>query len=387
MLAFIFICLAVPFCLAVALTALMRRWAPRWGLVDQPAARKVHVTPTPLGGGVAIYLATVLPVAGIQLAVIWLLKQPEIPVWFPSELAPHLPGVLARAGQIWGILAAGGILMAMGLLDDRFGLSWKSRLVVQLLIAIALVSNGVHASVFISLPWVGAILTVLWIVTLINSVNFLDNMDALSSGIGMIASLMFAIIMLTSVGEPRWFVGGCLLLLTGALGGFLVHNWPPAKIFMGDAGSTFLGLMLASMTVLGTFYEDSMGTRHVMLAPLCILAVPLYDFTTVMCIRLMEGRSPFQPDKCHFSHRLVELGLSRKYAVLTVHFATLTTGLGALLLYRVSDWTGAALVVALVLCVLMMIAILEAAARRKSRLEQQSRSQAAASDPSPPASN
>lgn len=367
MLWFVLVCLLVPGIISLILTACMRRWAPAWGLVDQPAARKMHTSPTPLGGGVAIYIATVVPVAAAQLVVSWLLQQPELPGWFPEELAPHLSGVLKKSGQVWGILAAGGLLMAMGLLDDRFGLSWKSRLAVQFLLAIALVSGGVRATVFVDQPWLGMVGTVFWMVLLINALNFLDNMDALCGGIGLIASVMFAWIMLTGVGEPRWFVGGALLLLAGALAGFLVHNRPPAKIFMGDAGSTFVGLMLAAMTVLGTFYDQSLGRPHVMLAPLCVLAVPLYDFTSVMLIRLSEGRSPFQPDKCHFSHRLVELGLTRKYAVLTVHFATLTTGLGALLLYRVPDWNSALLVLALVGCVLMMVAILEAAARRKQR--------------------
>ncbi|MEZ5944995.1 MAG: MraY family glycosyltransferase [Planctomycetaceae bacterium] len=380
MLWFIVVCVCVPFVISVAITAALRRWAVAWGLVDQPAERKVHTTPTPLGGGIAIFLATVIPVAGIQLGVIWLRSLPELPDWFPEELAPHLGGVLTRAGQIWGILAGGGLLVAMGLLDDRFGLSWKARLAIQFLVAIAIVSSGVKATVFVSVPWVGAVLSVFWIVVLINSLNFLDNMDALSSGIGMIAAMMFAAIMLTQVGEPRWFVGGCLLLLFGSLGGFLVHNWPPAAIFMGDAGSTFMGLLLASLTLLGTFYDESLGKPHVMLAPLCILAVPLYDFTSVMLIRLSEGRSPFHPDKCHFSHRLVELGLSRKYAVLTVHFATLTTGLGALLLYQVPNWNSALVVVALVACVLAMVAILETAAIRQTRRAQKAAAAAAASD-------
>jgi UDP-GlcNAc:undecaprenyl-phosphate GlcNAc-1-phosphate transferase len=135
---------------------------------------------------------------------------------------------------------------------------------------------------------------------------------------------------------------------------------------MGDAGSTFIGLMLASLTVAGTFYSPEQSGRHVMLAPLCVLAVPLYDFASVMIIRLREGRSPFHADKCHFSHRLVELGLPRKYAVLTVHLATLTTGLGALLLYRLPDWPAAWLVIALILCVLTIIAILETVGRRRN---------------------
>jgi UDP-GlcNAc:undecaprenyl-phosphate GlcNAc-1-phosphate transferase len=154
-------------------------------------------------------------------------------------------------------------------------------------------------------------------------------------------------------------------VLAGSLAGFLVHNRPPAKIFMGDAGSTFIGLMLAALTVSGTFYDPGQSSRHVMLAPLCILAVPLYDFTSVLLIRIREGRSPFHPDKNHFSHRLVDLGMTKPHAVLTVHFATLTTGLGGLLLYRLQTWIDALLVVAMVLCVLTIIAILEVVGRSR----------------------
>jgi UDP-GlcNAc:undecaprenyl-phosphate GlcNAc-1-phosphate transferase len=136
---------------------------------------------------------------------------------------------------------------------------------------------------------------------------------------------------------------------------------------MGDAGSTFIGLMLACLTILGTFYDPALGKRHVILAPLCILAIPLYDITSVILIRLSEGRSPFEADKKHFSHRLVEMGLSKQQAVLTVHLATLTTGLGGLLLYKVSDWTGATLVVSLVLCLLAIVAILETVGRTNAQ--------------------
>jgi UDP-GlcNAc:undecaprenyl-phosphate GlcNAc-1-phosphate transferase len=366
MLWFVCACLLPAGLISWAGTWLMRRWAPHWGLVDQPAARKVHVTPTPLGGGVAIYAGVVLPLLLAQLAAWQISRQPSPPSWLPSEFAALLPGVLYRSGQLWSILAAGSLLMAMGLLDDRFGLSWRVRLAVQFLLAIGLVAGGVRATVFLSQPWIGMALTVIWIVVLINSLNFLDNMDGLAGGIGLVASLLFAQVMLSYTGEPRWLVGGALLVLAGSIAGFLLHNWPPAKIFMGDAGSTFIGLMLATMTVLGTFYEESATQRHVLLAPLCILAIPLYDFCSVMTIRLLSGHSPFQPDRNHFSHRLTDLGLSRKHAVMTVHFATLTTGLGALLLYEVQDWSGAALVIALELCILVIVAILETTGRKRA---------------------
>jgi UDP-GlcNAc:undecaprenyl-phosphate/decaprenyl-phosphate GlcNAc-1-phosphate transferase len=359
-------CAAPAFCISLAVTAAMRRLAPRWGLIDQPAARKVHTTPTPLGGGIGIVCGFVLPLVAAQLFVLSGNAQSDAPHWLPADWHVHLPGVLQRSKQLWGIVGAGLVLSAMGLIDDRRGLPWKLRLAVQFVLAAGLCSLGVRASVFTEYAWVGWVVTIVWIVVLINAFNFLDNMDALTGGIGLIASSLFAAVMLTSQAEPRWLVGGCLVVLAGSLAGFLVHNRPPARIFMGDAGSTFVGLMLAALTLSGTFYEPGQGSRHVILAPLCILAVPLYDFTSVLLIRLKEGRSPFQADKNHFSHRLVDLGMSKPYAVMTVHLATLTTGLAGLLLYRVSTWTDALVVIALVLCVLTIIAILETAGRRNS---------------------
>jgi UDP-GlcNAc:undecaprenyl-phosphate GlcNAc-1-phosphate transferase len=356
-------CVAPAFLISFTVTALMRRWAPRWGFVDRPAARKVHAVPTPLGGGIGIVCGFIATIALVHVTVYLLSRRPAPPSWLPPEIAPHLPGVLSRVGQIWALIAAGVLLAAVGFLDDYRGLSWSSRLAVHTGLAAALVFGGIRATVFISQPWIGMLLTALWIVVLINSFNFLDNMDALSAGTGLIASLMFAAIMMLLTPQPRWFVGGCLLALAGSLVGFLYHNRPPAKIFMGDAGSTFIGLMLASLTILGTFYDFRLNQPHVMLAPLCVLALPLYDITSVILIRLSEGRSPFQPDKKHFSHRLVELGLTKPQAVLTVHLVTLTTGIGGLLLYRVDGWSGALLVVGLILCLLAIVAILETAGR------------------------
>ncbi|MBD3673889.1 MAG: undecaprenyl/decaprenyl-phosphate alpha-N-acetylglucosaminyl 1-phosphate transferase [Planctomycetaceae bacterium] len=362
MLFFVLACFVPAFVIAVISTGIMRRVAPKVGLIDRPAARKVHVTPTPMGGGIGIWLAVIVTVALGQLVVWWLLRQPELPVWMPEIVRPYLPGVLNRSGRLWLILGCGTVLFAMGLLDDKYNLPWKPRMGIQFLIALTLVLVGdIRATLFAPAPALGAALSVIWIVVLINSFNFLDNMDALSAGIGLIAALIFAFVMLTGTMVPRWLVAGLLLILAGSLAGFLVHNRPPAKIFMGDSGSQFLGMMMGTLTLLGTFYDESTASRHVILAPLCVLAIPLYDTCSVVLIRLAQGRSPFHPDKSHFSHRLTALGLSKPKAVLTVHLATLTTGLGGVLLYRVPDWTSAILIVALILCVLSIVAILEAA--------------------------
>jgi UDP-GlcNAc:undecaprenyl-phosphate/decaprenyl-phosphate GlcNAc-1-phosphate transferase len=366
MLFFVLGCVAPAFLLSFGGTFMVRRFAPMWGLVDQPGKRKVHTEPKPLGGGIAIWLGVVVPVLVIQIAAYLLTRTDAVPGWIPERVAIHLDGVLYRSGQMWAVLGAGTVLAVMGLWDDSKNLPWLPRLVVQLGLAFGLVFCGVRATVFVPAPWIGAVVSAVWIVVLVNAFNFLDNMDGLSSGIALVASIVFAVIMLTVSNEPHWLVGGVMLVLAGSLLGFLCHNWPPAKIFMGDSGSYFIGLLLACLTVLGTFYESGHSGRHVILAPLFVLAIPLYDFSSVMLIRLREGRSPFHPDKSHFSHRLVELGLSPRNAVLTIHLATLTTGLGGILLFQLSDWSGAFLVVALIACVLAIVAILETVGRRSN---------------------
>lgn len=375
MLSFVLACVGPAFLLALTLTALVRRWAPRWGLVDRPGPRKVHETVTPLGGGIAIWLAVVIPLAAGSVVACGCVS----PLALDRFLAPEIVADLNieqfthRLALLWSILGAATLLAMVGLIDDCRNLAWWPRLAVQLLVAVGLVAAGVRVTLFLPWPWIGAALTVLWFLVLVNAFNFLDNMDGLSAGIALIATILFASILLAGTPQPHWLVAAVLLVLAGALAGFLCHNRPPAKIFMGDAGSYFVGLLLAALTVAGTFYESHTGSaagssgRHVILAPLFILAVPLYDFCSVMLIRLRRRQSPFQADKNHFSHRLVDLGMSQRDAVLTIYLATLMTGLGGLLLYRVDGWPGAFLLLGLIFCVLALIAILETIGRRAVR--------------------
>lgn len=358
-------CLLSAFWVSFIATGLMRFVSPRIGLIDKPAARKVHLVPTPLGGGVGIWLGVVIPLVAVQL-LIWAWRKAP-PEWLPLELSQHLAGANLRARELWGIIAAASLLAVTGLIDDFRPLSWRLRMGLQFGVSIAIVLSGVRATIFVGNPLIGSVISVIWFVVLVNSFNFLDNMDGLSGGIALIVSLMFAVMMLTKPGDPHWFVAGVFLIVSGSLIGFLCHNWSPARIFMGDAGSYFLGFTIACMTLLGTFYTPADHNRHVILAPLCVLAVPLYDITSVVLIRIMEGRSPFQPDKRHFSHRLVALGLTKVQAVLTVQLTTLTTGLLGLTLYAVSTWNAAVVVVACVGCVLLLIAILESAPRANSQ--------------------
>lgn len=351
-----------------SVTALMRRVAPKIGLMDVPASRKVHQKITPLGGGVGIYAGVIAPLSiGLLVACLgrelipteWLMP---LLSWLSLEPEQFFDGIRTRTGLLGRILLAGTCLFVVGLVDDWKNLSWLLRLVVQFVLAAWLVASGIKLSLFLSVPGLIEVITVFWILMLINAFNFLDNMDGLSGGIGLISASMFVMLMLTHPTEPRWLVAGLLLTLVGSLLGFLWHNWHPARIFMGDAGSTFLGLVMATSTILGTYYTPQEERTWMVLAPLCILAVPLYDFSSVILIRLWEGRSPFQPDKKHFSHRLVTLGLKPWQAVLTIHLTTLLTGLAGILLFHAESWFLAAVALALTLGVLLLIAILESAA-------------------------
>lgn len=358
------------FMVAFLTTFVIRRLANHWGLVDQPNHRKVHATPVPLGGGIAIAIGVVLPFA-IGSALLLLVDDASLEKLIPGFALPHLGGLRERLGGLWIMLGGALVLMMLGLIDDRRGLDWRVRLFVQFAVATACVaSQGWQLTAFISVPKLGSIisisLSVIWIVALINSFNMLDNMDGLSAGVAAIAASILATVMLISPAAPRpqLFVAGFLFVLVGALLGFLIHNRPPAKIFMGDAGSYFVGFSIAIATLLATFagYSANSPGAHAVLAPLCVMAVPLYDMTTVVWIRLREGRSPFEADKNHFSHRLVELGLSKPQAVLTIYLTTATCGLGALLLHQV-DLFGAFVVALLIAFVLLLIAILESTRR------------------------
>ena len=354
-----------PMLIAWATAFFVRRRAVSWGLLDHPSQRKVHATPTPLGGGLAIWAGVVGTFLLAQIAL-WLAAAGVLPTSFVPELAQqHLAGLQHQTAALWFLLAAGTVLMITGLIDDRRGLDWRIRLGVQVAVAgLCVFLQQWRFTMFVNLPWVTGALSVLWIVAMINAFNMLDNMDGLSAGVAAIAAVMLAAVLLMQPGErPQLFVAGFLLVLAGALLGFLAHNRPPARIFMGDAGSYFIGFCIAVATLLATFASYDSPARHTVLAPLCVMAVPLYDMTTVLWIRIREGRSPVEADKNHFSHRLVELGFTKGRAVLTIYLLTATCGLGAILLQRV-DVGGAVIIVLLILCILALIGILESTARR-----------------------
>ncbi|WDQ18812.1 MraY family glycosyltransferase [Rhodopirellula sp. P2] len=373
----------------------IRKYAAQLGLLDRPGGHSSHTVPTPLGGGLGIYFGILGTVALATLAAA-LLHDPEaVPAWITSlrdltspAIVPtewwdaamlHAPGVWSRCGDVWWLILAGTILVALGLADDRFGLPVGFRLGVQFGLAAAVVWGlNIELSLFIDGGWLTKLLSVVWIVAVINSFNMLDNMDMLSSGVAAIIAVSMALVMLTipdpGTDRPQLLVASLLLVVAGALIGFLFHNRPPARIFMGDGGSYLVGFLIAVGMLMATFAAgDSgdgsvagwVGSRpHAVLAPLCAMAVPLYDMTTVIWIRIRQGRSPFQGDHSHLSHRLVDLGLSRTGAVATIHLITATCGLSALLLAHVGAWQAIA-VLGIVMCLLTLVGILESTQWRR----------------------
>jgi UDP-GlcNAc:undecaprenyl-phosphate GlcNAc-1-phosphate transferase len=343
------------FLLSCALTALARRWARYAGFVDRPGGHKGHREPVALGGGIAIFLASCSPVlAGTLVAS--LVDPSAVYAWLPQMLQPHVAGVASKLPMVSAIVLGALVLHVVGLIDDCKPLGPWAKVAVQVIVALFVAGiAGVRAAEALPAP-LSILITVVWIVLITNAFNFLDNMDGLSAGVAAVAAAIFAI---AAAGAGQIFVPVMAWILVGTLLGYLLFNFPPATIFMGDSGSLVIGYLLAVLTILTTYYDPEEGTRpYGLLMPFVVLAVPLYDVGSVVVHRLRVGESPFRGDQRHFSHRLVKRGLTPRMAVITIYLATAATGLPAVLLPRV-NWTIGLLILLECLCVVAMIAILE----------------------------
>ncbi len=370
----------VTLCLLLAVLALVISLPLTWGVIragyrlgqvdrpEDPAAggRKWHGRVVPNTGGIAIFWALAGPMAA-GLLLVWLAPALVRQAW--PAAAPHLPGLKQETPLALAMLGGMAVLHVLGLVDDRRRLGPFVKLGVQVLVALALaVFFEVRVLEFLG-HWYGragaaisVVLTVLWILTITNAMNFLDNMDGLSGGIGaLIAGLYLA----ANLVGGQWFVAAVAALLLGALLGFLVFNFPPARVFMGDGGSLVLGYTLALISIRTTYVGEPSpqavtgpGHWYGVLMPLVVMAVPLYDITSVTLIRLKHGRSPFVGDRNHFSHRLVRMGLSQRGAVIVIWACTLATGLGGVMLRTLNLWQ-AVLVAGQTGAVLLTLAVVE----------------------------
>ena len=362
--------------LAVALPALivawvagscLRRWAPTWGWVDVPGGRKDHRRPVALGGGIAIWLGIAVPIG-----LLWAGGQWPLSVATQDFAAANHAVWAAHAGEILLFLLFGSLFLLIGLADDLWGVPWYIRLFLEVVVAALAVVMG-EWQLTLYLPGIFSVpLSILWIVGLVNAFNMLDNMDALSAGTATISCLSLVVICLwgphPETTHPQWIMAAAAGIVGGACGGYLIHNAPPARLFMGDAGSYLVGFCLAVITMKISYAGYAPGTWHAVLAPALLMAVPWYDMASVIVLRWRAGRSPFEADHRHLSHRLAAMGMTRRRAVSIVHLLTATCGIAAVLLHRV-DGVGAWLLLGLVACVLAVVALLEPGSREPERLD------------------
>ena len=308
--------------LSLLATPLARRLALKLDFVDHPGGRKIHSIVTPYLGGVAIYI-------GFVTVVVYI-------VGFDQQMIRQSSALLAGAT----------LLLIFGLWDDRNGMDPRVKLAGQLCAGLVVIASGMRFSLTGSWP-IDVFVSLLWIVGLSNAVNLLDNMDGLSSGLVAISAVF---LFLLAACEGQFLVASMASALIGACLGFLRYNFSPASIFMGDAGSLFLGFTLA---VLGLKLRLPLPDHLSFLVVVLVLGVPILDTTLVTTHRIANGRPVSLGGQDHCSHRLVALGLTRRSAVLSLYALSISYGVFALAVYfsfPSSGWvvTALAMVVTLV---------------------------------------
>ncbi len=311
---------------AALFTPFMRRYAVAQGLADQPSERKAHPEPIALLGGVAIFAASGL--------VLWAV-------------------VPTAARTLKGVLLAGLVILVIGLQDDVAGMEPPLKLIGQVTAALVLVGFGVTASVTRIAP-IDAALTVFWVVAVVNAMNLSDNMDGLAAGLCVVSCGGFFALAVTS---DQYLVATLAAVLGGGCLGFLFYNYPPAKIFMGDAGSHLLGLLLAVMGILVKFPDTYKPLG--LAVPVLVLAVPLLDTALVVISRLRRGVPVSRGGTDHASHRLVVWGLTRRGAIAVLWSVSALGSLAALGAANLRGWWGVVPVAGFALFALVALAVLE----------------------------
>lgn len=301
--------LIVGFAASLGLTPVSRQIAMRLGVIDQPnAPRKQHKESKPMMGGLAIYVA-------LSLSVL---------VFAPAQ---HLR-------ELGIIITGAGILAFIGALDDRYDLSWRTRLLVQFIAAAMLIFAGIQ--IRLTGWWLVDIsMTLIWIVALTNSTNFLDNMDGLTAGLSAIAAAGFLLIAFT---EGQVLVALLAAAILGSAIGFLAHNFAPSNTFMGDMGALVLGYLLATLGIKLNFGAQPLSVTWMI--PILVLALPIFDINLVVFTRLREGRSPADAGRDHTSHRLLAIGFSARQTLFVLYSVCILFALLAFVVSVVEPWLG-----------------------------------------------
>lgn len=323
--------LVLSLVVAAAVTPLVRAIARRAGIVDTPGGRRVHTRVVPRLGGVAVVLGFYAPLSALAFTT--------------SEVAGMF---YADPSRVVGLVAGGLLVAALGAWDDIRGVRAWHKLAVQLAAALLAWGCGFRME-HLTLPFIGELdlgvfglpITLLWIAAVINAMNLIDGLDGLAGGIAFFACLTnFVVAALNG--------NALVMLLAAALGGailgFLLYNFNPATIFMGDSGSMFLGFVLATTSMMGSSIQGS--TTVAILVPLISLGVPIMDTLFAMVRRIIERRPIFSPDRGHIHHRLLDLGITHRRAVLILYGVTVVFTAGAITVALGRNWSvGLALLV------------------------------------------
>jgi UDP-GlcNAc:undecaprenyl-phosphate GlcNAc-1-phosphate transferase len=317
------------FALTFGTLPLWEKFCLRIGLMDDPGDRKIHDRPIPLAGGLAVTTGLLVPtiVASLFLLLQGYLGKFEILGTNSAFLLLH--GLARRHTELIGILLGALGMLLLGILDDKHELKPATKFGGQFVIALAVAACGLRITLFVASPIFHYTVTILWILTVINAFNFMDNMNGLCTGLGAIGSWFFAMI---AAGDGQYLVSIVAFLTFGALLGFLPLNFPSARAFLGDAGSHLVGYLLAVLAILPHFYSIRHPRHWAVLIPLLVLAVPLLDMVQVVILRWRLGKPFYHGDTNHLSHRLVRMGLSKSTAVVILWLASALLASLALLL-------------------------------------------------------
>ena len=321
---------ALTFALATALSAWlaprMRDAAIRFGIVDRPDGRlKTHREPVPYLGGLGIYLAFLLSLAAVEGVVT----------------------TLSFRREVLGLLLAGSIVVILGLIDDLGELGPWTKLAGQLVAIWVLIKSGIFIQLIFIPAWVGVAMTVIWMLAVTNAFNLIDIMDGLSAGTALVAAVVLLVVAELDGG---YLTATVLAALAGACLGFLRHNFEPARIYMGDTGSMFLGLMLGALAMDNAYTHHS---RLGALAPVMILGVPLFDMLFVMYIRWRRGIPVMLGSPDHVALRLRKWRLTTRQTVLLSYGVTAVLGAAALGLTLLPEIGALAIVAGVVLLALI----------------------------------
>ncbi len=320
----------IAFLISLAVTPVVRKMSFRLGAVDRPDARKVHSGLMPRMGGLAVYLAF------------------TVTLLITGDITESMKG----------LLIGGTLIMLLGLVDDIRNISPRVKLLGQVIAAGVLVAFGIQVD-FITNPWGGTFslthfginfgipLTILWIVGITNAINLIDGLDGLAGGLASIAALTLAVV--GWVNGQMWIVMPAVIL-SAAVMGFLRYNFYPAKIFLGDSGSLFLGFMLAGMSVIGLTKQAAMFSVFV---PVLIFGIPIFDTLFAILRRYINNQPIFTADKEHLHHRLLAIGLSHRQTVLAIYGVSCLLGGSAVLMTFMTSEQAFAVFIGITLLVLI----------------------------------